>query len=850
MRKEKTLSGTRDPAVTPLELEGREIARKAAAEGIVLLKNKGDLLPLEKGRKLALYGSGASRTIKGGTGSGDVNERSRVSIADGLENAGFQITTRAWIEAYEAAYKKAREEWKKFLFQQNSGSSDLMGFFGVYSTHPFQMPSGRPVSARDIRDSDTDTAIYVVSRIAGEGADRTASKGDYYLTDAELTDLKLICAGYPHVVLVINAGAQIDLSYVDGLPAIEGIIFMAQAGMEGGNALADILSGAVTPSGKLTDTWARAYGDYPASATFSHNNGNVRQEYYRESIYVGYRYFDSFDIEPRYPFGFGLSYTGFAVTFGSVTADHEKQTVSISATVRNTGEHYAGREVVQVYAACPQTGLAKERRRLCGFAKTRVLSPGEESAVTITFPVKALASFDERRHAWVVEQGIYGLVVGNSSRDLALCAGLNAKEDVIVEAVASICPLQEPLEELVRPDSGAQAFEAAWQSELLARKLPVLSLKAAAEPRKAYEESQALRKARALADCLTEEELTHMVVGEISKGQGSESTLGSAGISIPGAAGETSSVLEEKYHVPGLPMADGPAGLRLKRTYEVNRASGELIPSNPFSAFEGGFFVEHTPHDNADTYYQYCTAIPVGILLAQSWDTELIREVGRAIGKEMLAFGITWWLVPGMNIHRDPLCGRNFEYYSEDPVLSGLIAAAMTDGVQALPGIGTTTKHFACNNQEDNRMGSNSIVSERALRELYLKGFEIAVKRAQPMAIMTSYNLVNGIHSANSYDLCTQVARKEWGFAGIIMTDWTTTFPAGGSIPWKCTAAGNDLIMPGRESDLESIRQALADGELSLEDLKACAARLISMAYQSNYYEEAVSYSRQFHAEA
>lgn len=812
----------------------------------MLLKNQGGLLPLKKGSKVALYGSGASQTIKGGTGSGDVNERSRVSIVQGLENIGFQITTKAWIEAYEKTYQQAREAWKQFLFRQSGDTSDLLSFFEVYSNHPFQMPAGRPVSREDVRNSNTDTAIYVISRIAGEGADRTASKGDYYLTDEEKADLEFICANYVHVVLVINTGGQIDLSYVDQLPAIESILFMAQAGMEAGNALADVLSGQVTPSGKLTDTWAKAYEDYPASATFSHNNGNVEQEYYREGIYVGYRYFDSFDIQPRYPFGFGLSYTQFAITPGAVTVEQERQTVIVSATVKNTGKTYNGQEVVQIYAACPQTGLAKERRRLCGFAKTKVLAPGEETVITVAFPVKRLASYDQKQHAWVAEKGIYGLFIGNSSRNLVLCAGLQQDKDIIIEKTAAICPLQMPLEELVRPDGKAKEFEAAWHKALSEQELPVLPLKANAEPKRKCRESEKTEKVRALVDGLTEEELIHMVTGEISKGQGSGSALGSAGISIPGAAGETSSILEEKYGIPGVPMADGPAGLRLNRTYEVDRKSGEILSSNPFAAFEGGFFVDDVRHDNTDIYYQYCTAFPVGILLAQSWDTELIQEVGRAVGHEMLAFGVTWWLAPGLNIHRDPLCGRNFEYYSEDPVVSGMMASAMTRGVQSLPGIGTTIKHFACNNQEDNRMGSDSIVSERALREIYLKGFEIAIKQAQPMAVMTSYNMINGVHSANNYDLCTQVARKEWGFAGIIMTDWTTTFPAGGSIPWKCIAAGNDLMMPGGESDLENLRQALARGDLRLEELRNCVARLIQLVYQSNYYEEAVSYAEQF----
>lgn len=258
-----------------------------------------------------------------------------------------------------------------------------------------------------------------------------------------MDDLRFICALYAHIILVINTGSQIDLSFVKDLPAIESIIYMVQAGMEGGNALSDILTGAVSPSGKLADTWAAAYSDYPASATFSHNNGDVKKELYTEGIYVGYRYFDSFDVEPLYPFGFGLSYTQFSITPGPVTVDEAVQTISVSADVTNIGTRYSGKEVVQVYAACPQSGQPKERRRLCGFAKTGLLIPGEKTVVTITFPVKALASFDEKKSAWVTEKGVYGLFVGNSSRNLMLTAGLEVAVESIVEEVSHICPLQE-----------------------------------------------------------------------------------------------------------------------------------------------------------------------------------------------------------------------------------------------------------------------------------------------------------------------------------------------------------------------------------------------------------------------
>ena len=265
------------------------------------------------------------------------------------------------------------------------------------------------------------------------------------------------------------------------------------------------------------------------------------------------------------------------------------------------------------------------------------------------------------------------------------------------------------------------------------------------------------------------------------------------------------------------------------------------------ASFERGFFSQKK-EKKGTTYYQYCTAIPVGTLLAQTWNQDLLHEIGEMIGREMELFQVDLWLAPGMNIHRNPLCGRNFEYYSEDPLVSGMTASAFVRGVQSIAGRGATIKHFACNNQEDYRMGSDSILSERALREIYLKGFEIAVRDAQPMAIMTSYNMINGIHAANHYDLCTKAARDEWGFAGAIMTDWTTTnaTPRGECTAAGCMRAGNDMVMPGMEMDFESIRTALADGTLDIMDLKRCIWNTIRIILQSGRYEEAVSYSRQF----
>ncbi|MCD7755252.1 MAG: glycoside hydrolase family 3 C-terminal domain-containing protein [Firmicutes bacterium] len=833
-RKVRTFSGSRDSAVSAREVANRAVALKAAEEGITLLKNDG-VLPLEKGTKVALFGSGAGHTIKGGTGSGDVNERDVVSIYQGMVNAGFDVTSADWICSFDQIYRQSREDWKNLILQE-TGEQGPMEFFAVYASHAYEMPAGRAITQEDFGGAKT--AVYVVSRIAGEAADRFDRAGDYYLTKHEKEDLRVISENSETVIVVLNAGGQIDMQDILSIENVKAILSVVQPGMEGGNAFARILSGEVTPSGKLTETWAKKYEDFPNSASFSHNNGNVQKEKYEEGIYVGYRYFDSFQKEVEYPFGFGLSYTTFALSAGAVTA--EGSTVTVPVTVKNTGACHAGKEVVQIYATCPQSGLPKEYKRLCGFAKTGLLQPGDSETLTISFPAKALASFDESRSAWVAEAGLYGIWAGNSSQDIALVGVLAVETDAVIEEVKHICPLREELNELVRPDAVLE-LEAAWHREAEAKGLTPVVFAPEREGKIEIPKNELDQKAAAVAEQLSDEELTAMVIGEVSKGQGA---LGAAGIMVPGAAGETSGALEDMWDVPGISMADGPAGLRLFQKYQVSRETGEVYNSGLLAALEGGFFAEEEDHADADTYYQYCTAIPVGTLLAQTWDTGLLEEVGQAIAVEMQEFGVAWWLAPGMNIQRNPLCGRNFEYYSEDPIVSGKMAAAITRGVQSVPGVGTTIKHFACNNQEDNRMGSDSILSERALRELYLRGFELAVKEAQPMAIMTSYNLINGVHAANNYDTCTVAAREEWNFQGIIMTDWTTT--ENGSEAWKCAAAGNDLIMPGCDADSQNILAALADGRLDRGALKGCVKRMLKVIYQTLGYEDCVSYGAQF----
>ena len=650
---------------------------------------------------------------------------------------------------------------------------------------------------------------------------------------------------------MINTGGLMDLAFADAFDNIRSIVQYVQAGQEGGNAFADVFTGAVTPSGKMTDTWAKTYNDYPGAEVYSYKSGDLTKERYEEGIFVGYRYFDTFLVPVRYGFGYGMSYTDFVITAGKVSISNPgtmDPKVSVEVTVKNTGDTYAGKEVVQIYVSCPQGELVKEFRRLAGFGKTKLLAPGEEQQMTITFPLYQLASYSEDQAAWILEPGKYGIWVGNELNTSVLSGALELDQEAVMVQCENICPLKEELKEIMPFAKKVQARELAWHEELKAKGIVPVAVKAADIPTEKvdYQKIPEALPGRAgeIVEQMSEEQLVQMATGDPGKDQGN--ALGSAGIFVPGSAAETPlAAAEEPWNVASIALADGPAGLRLKKEYQVE--NGRIVPTDFLSALEGGFFAA-SKEKRGTSYYQYCTAIPVGTLLAQTWNLDLVRELGEMIGHEMELFGITLWLAPGMNIHRNPLCGRNFEYYSEDPLLAGMMAASMTLGVQKVPGCGTTIKHYACNNQEDNRMGSDSILSERTLREIYLKGFEIAIKDAQPMSIMTSYNLINGVHAANCYDTCTKAARDEWGFAGAIMTDWTTTNV---QIQGECTAAGcmragNDMVMPGMEEDHENIRKELKEGTLDIRELKRCIYNTVNIILQSNQYEEAVSYENQF----
>lgn len=822
------LSGTNSKAPRAYEAPHAQLARRAATEGIVLLKNEDHVLPVADGSKIALFGAGASKTIKGGTGSGDVNERDSISIWQGLTDAGYKITTEDWIRDYDRQYADARQAWKlEILAEQKSleAAGQMSSFFVAYSHHQFTLPAGGPVYS-----TDADIAVYVLSRVAGENADRFARGGDYYLSEEEHHMLADLCSIYDKTIVIVNAGGVVDLSFLDEFPAIKGVLVVSQLGMEGGHAVADVLHGDVNPSGKLTDTWALDYADYSNAATFSHNNGNVEKELYEEGIYVGYRYFDSFNVPARYGFGYGSSYTTFRVETKSI-ASAKDGTVTIQAAVTNTGS-VAGKEVVQVYAVLPAGKLEKEVRRLVAFAKTRLLSPNETEEIMLRFGASQMESYDEEASAWVLESGTYGIFVGTSLDQSVLAATLMLPEDKTLEQLCSICPLQQELKQLclsaeqcsIRYDElmAASAYVPAVAYDLSAVETRVVD----------YTLPEPEDEAAALVDSLSKDQLMHLATGDPSKGQ--DTALGNAGVSVPGSAAETSSCALQQG-VANIVLADGPAGLRLTQSYYV--ADGQPISGPMEMNLEHGFFYEGEEPEG-EKYYQYCTAIPVGTLLAQTWNLALLEEVGAMVGEEMEIFGVQLWLAPGMNIHRNPLCGRNFEYYAEDPLLSGKCAAAITRGVQSKLGIGATIKHYACNNQEDNRMGSDSILTERTLREIYLKGFEIAIKEAKPLSIMTSYNLINGIHAANNYDICTKVARCEFGFDGVIMTDWTTTNVDDNCTASGCIRAGNDIVMPGLPMDYDNLRKELEDGTLLLADLKRCITRLVRVVLRTNRYAE------------
>lgn len=836
--------------VSEREREHMEAVRELAAECMVLLENDGALPLRAKPGNIALYGNGARHTVKGGTGSGDVNSRVLVTIEQGLEAAGIQVTTKSWLDEYERRLRNARKAYSdklEAITKERGQSAAVLHYLG----NPFKDPRVQAITPEDVRNSDADVAIYVLARNSGEGRDRTLEEGDYRLAEEELEAIRVLARSYDTFILLLNIGGIVDTTELQQIPGINAMMLIGQLGNVTGYSVADALLGQTIPSGKLTDTWAASYSDYPSSETFSHMNGELDDEYYSEGIYVGYRYFDTFDIAPNYCFGYGRSYTEFSIHTHEVTADERQVTVTVE--VANTGKLYPGREVVQVYYSAPEGELEKPYQELASFAKTKLLAPGETEVLTISFATKAMASYHEKEAAWVMEPGTYYIRVGKHSRNTKIEAGLYLPETVKTVQLKNQFLDKEALSEIrsngVKPYSYTlEPFEKENAKTIRLDPSQFDCEKAAYQTdRPIYRDRHPdiritmddVKNGKAtpeeLVAQLSIQEMAELCVGTAREGA---SIIGASAGSVPGASGQTFPLAERR--ISSLVLADGPAGLRLQPRFRVSK-DGELLPGGEMFGDHINPLPEEAPEGAVD-YYQYCTAIPIATSLAQSWDMEMIERVGRIVGREMQQFHVHLWLAPGMNIHRNPLCGRNFEYYSEDPLLTGKCAAAETRGVQTYPGQGTMLKHFAANNQEDNRMFTNAHVSERALREIYLKGFEIAVKESNPLSIMTSYNLLNGTHTANHYGLIQSVARDEWGFEGIVVTDWYTSmklfaderkYPISSSP--LCIKAGNDVQMPGCRKNIDDIIAAVdaeegeADYPITLGDLQFCALNMIKV---------------------
>lgn len=820
----KIIKSTTSKEVSGLERENRALAKKAAAEGFVLLKNDG-ILPL-KNKRIALYGSGARMTVKGGTGSGAVRERYSVTIAQGLENAGFLITSTEWLDRFDRFYEETYEAYRREQEKKVEGIQEFYKILGMVT--PFEHPTGIPVTTEDIKGSDCDTAVYVLARQAGEGNDRHDKKGDYRLDDVEKENLEIVSRGYRNLIVIINAGGVIDVSFLDTLH-VSALVYYAQGGEEGGNALADVLSGKINFSGKLATSWAYDFQDIPSNSTYSYLGGNKYQQEYNEGIYVGYRYFDTFGVKPRYAFGYGLSYTEFAISPGRLT--FEEGGFRMRATVRNTGT-VTGREVVQLYVTVP-FGKGAEKQRLVAFTKTGELEPDGTAETELCVGLRELACYDEEKAAWILRAGEYILRLGNASDCNVPAAVLTLEKEAVLEQCVNICPVQHQIEEIMPPERPEEVLYGV-PSYALDGFLPAVIYHS-------YETPQ--EKTDSLTESMTAEQLATLVVGGGTSAKGLQ-------VEAMGASGTTTPKLFEQLGIPNIILSDGPAGLNLTAQV-VEHPDGSTKAARVPEVLEaykrylfgfGGVVLRSRMADPAEgtVHYQYATAWPCSQLLAQTFNTDLLEQIGDGVGAEMEAFGVTIWLAPGMNIHRNPLCGRTFEYYSEDPFVSGHMAAAIVRGVQKHPGKGMSIKHFAANNCELERNMSSSNLSERTLRELYLRGFEIAVKESRPMTVMAAYNKVNGVYCTNNYDLLVKVLRNEWGFRGLVISDWDSmkasdedcTRPVSSDVQ-KAPAAQCDLIMPGREDQIQALLSGITDQTVQTEDLRRSAVRILSLIRQN-----------------
>ena len=730
------------------------IARQCGSEGMVLLKNNG-VLPLKQQEKIAVFGRCQVDTFMVGYGSGgDIHPPYAVNILDGLRNSHS-------VQVYETL-ASAYEDWCR----QPENIADSGRYW--WGWWPFSYPE-MPLSEEMVENAakESETAIFVIGRAAGEDRDNRLEEGSYYLTTQEKEQLELVKKHFAKVVLVLNCSSIVDMAWTED-EKFDAIIYMWLGGMEGGNSLADILTGKESPSGKLTSTIARDIKDYPSTDNF----GDPEKNIYEEDIYVGYRYFETFAPEKvLFSFGYGLSYTTFETTMKEFSVIEDA--FSCTLVTKNTGS-VSGKEVIQLYMEAPQGVLGKEHRRLVAYKKTKKLAPGEIEEMVLTVDKLEMASYDDLgktgvTSAWVMEAGTYKFYTGRSKADGKLCYDLvssfELEELCVVEQLEPICSLQEPICRIKPigtsiPATIGKEEVPVGPVDLRQRILDNLPKEAPYTGDRGITFQDVCAGKAEMDDFiaqLTEEELQSLTRGEggIERPRGIEGNQGIFGGFYP--------PVEEKG-VPLIITDDGPAGLRIS---------------------------------------YYTSLLPCGTVLAATFNEELIESLYERIAEELERFRIDVMLAPGINIQRNPLCGRNFEYYSEDPHLTGKIGCAAVRGIQSR-GRSACTKHFACNNQETQRYTNNSILSERALREIYIKAFRMCVTQAKPKIMMMCYNKVNGVWGHYNYDLATTVLRKEWKHEGMVVTDWwmrkapSPEFPEMRDNAYRIRAQV-DVLMPGND---------------------------------------------------
>ena len=813
-----------DDRISELETKNRKLAREVAAEGIVLLHNDG-VLPLKE-KKIGLFGTGARMTVFGGTGSGETKGRGKITIEQGLINAGVEIESTLWMDEFDEKYKRERKAWKDDIESHIKGYHiwNVMDMFREIDKHHFVFPVGDEIQPRHVK-ATSEVAVYIIARQAGEGGDRRLDVGDYYLSDLEINSIRFLKEKYKQVVVLINSGGCIDCSFMDDeATRPDALLYIGQPGEETGNAVADILYGKKSPSGRLTATWAKKYVDFPGANHFGELSVDKLQANYEEGIFVGYRWFDAKEIESRFSFGYGISYTTF--THQYVSAKQEKDKLIFTFSVKNTGSSFSGKDVVQLYVSKPNDGIYQPKRELISFEKTRELAPGEETQIQIPVAIKDMTSFVEEKQCQSLLQGQYVFYEGDSfdTSKAFLKAMVGNTRPVKQFKKIESCPVN------IEMDFSLDFF-AKEESLFEQQEIPCINVD---EMVLSYEVINYDKKENHLSDLvqkLTDKELCTMLVGGPVMGYGY--------VRAPGTVGRTSNVLWKKYHLPNINMADGPAGLNLIAQSLVTKRGVEKsyqhLPENWSYGFLKNMEWIAVGNPKKDRMVcQFTTAFPSTTVRTQTWNKELIYRVGEAVGKEMKAYGITLWLAPAINIQKNPLCGRNFEYASEDPLLSGYMAAAIIKGVQDCGGVGAVIKHFCANNQETQREYVSSNIEERALRDIYLKGFEIAIRESNPWAVMTSYNKLNGTYTANNKDLLVNVLRREWNYTGVVMTDWGAITKEKGAY-YLCSTYGNDMIMLGDKGVVKQLMKDLKEKKLDRRAAMESVQRIIEMVQKSEF---------------